>query len=108
MKIEEQALEEAVMTLVVYGGDARSDALEAISAATAGDFEKAEELMKKCEETLVIAHNSQTLMIQNEINGKETKHGLLMIHAQDHLMNAITIKDIAEQFIALSKVVYKK
>lgn len=42
-------------------------------------------------------------MIQDEINGESTAVSLLMVHAQDHLMNAQTVKDLAEEFIYLIK-----
>ena len=31
-----------------------------------------------------------------------------MVHAQDHLMNAITVKDMAEEFIDLYEKIYLK
>lgn len=101
-------VEKIVMELVVNGGDARSKALEAIAAAGKKDFELAEVKMKECEESLNKAHIFQTGMIQGEIQGEETKISLLVIHGQDHLMNAMTVRDLAVQMIEMYKIIYKK
>jgi len=43
----------------------------------------------------------QTNLIHNEANGNKAEVSLLLVHAQDHLMNAITIKDMAKEFVDL-------
>ena len=47
--MEEQDNLEVIMELIMYGGDAKSNAMEAIQAAKAGDFELAEEKIKAAE-----------------------------------------------------------
>ena len=37
-------------------------------------------------------HKTQTRLIQDEINGEKVDTSLLMIHAQDHLMTALSEK----------------
>ena len=99
----EMDYESKIMELIINGGDARGKALAAIDAALEGDIAKAEETMKECTEALNAAHVQQTDLIQAELNGKGVGVTLLMVHAQDHLMDAMTVKDLAEKFIALSK-----
>lgn len=102
-------IENVVMELVVNGGNAKSKALEAVAAAAKHDFKLADELIKECEEALNNAHKFQTDLIQKEINnGKKTEVSLIMIHGQDHLMNAITVRDLAIQMIEMYKVIYQK
>ncbi|MNJ80672.1 Lichenan-specific phosphotransferase enzyme IIA component [compost metagenome] len=43
----------------------------------------------------------QTRLIQEEAGGTKQEITLLMIHAQDHLMNAMTVKDMAKEFVEL-------
>ena len=101
-------IEQQIMELIVNGGDAREKALEAVSAAAEGDFSKSEDLLNECKAALNKAHEVQTELIQAELNGDDRVHvSLLMVHAQDHLMNAITVKDLAERIITLSKAVYR-
>lgn len=42
-------------------------------------------------------------MLTNEANGIHTEIDLYMVHAQDHLMNAITFKDLAMEIFSLEK-----
>lgn len=95
--------DEMIMSLVVEGGNARSLAMEAMSAAKAGRMDEAEDLMKQCEDALTEAHNAQTDMIQAEIRGEGAAVKLLMVHAQDHLMDALVVKDLAREIIDLYK-----
>ncbi len=92
-------IEMIVMKLVVNGGNARSTAIEALRAAKVGDFMKADELMEEADTILKEAHEIQTEMIQNELNGNKVEVGLLMVHAQDHLMNAMTVMDLSKEMI---------
>jgi cellobiose PTS system EIIA component len=100
-ELNDEKYEEIVMGLIVSGGNARSLAMEAIQAAKAGEFDKAGTLMTECEEALTEAHNIQTELIQKEIRGEHVQIMLLMVHAQDHLMNAIVVKDMALEIIDL-------
>ena len=95
--------DELVMNLVVEGGNARSLAMEAIQTAKKGDLVRAEELLKECDEALVEAHNAQTDLIQAEIQGEHIQVMLLMVHAQDHLMDAMVVKDMAREIVDLYK-----
>lgn len=97
--MEEKPMEIIIMELVVNGGTARSQAIEAIRTARTGDFEKADQLLHDCDETLQAAHQIQTDLIQKEAAGQHMEVQLLMVHAQDHLMNAMTVRDLAGEII---------
>lgn len=92
-------IEMIVMGLVVNGGNARSTAIEALRAARDGDFEKADRLMEEADNLIMQSHDVQTEMIQAELNGNKVEMGLLMVHAQDHLMNAMTVMDLTREMI---------
>ena len=100
-------MEEIVMSLVGFSGEGRSYAFEALRAARKGESIKPDEAMKKCEEALLEAHHTQTDLIQNEINGVPTKVSILMVHAQDHLMNALLAKELIEELIEDKKLMIK-
>lgn len=72
---------EVVMSLIMYGGDARSSAFEAIQLAKKGDFEAAQNKLKAAKQALTQAHHSQTQMLTKEANGDKTPINLLMVHA---------------------------
>lgn len=96
-------MEQLIIELVVNGGNARSKALEAIEAAKNGESDIADSLMKECNQTLGEAHKKQTDIIQAEARGEHTPVTLLMVHAQDHLMNAMTVRDLAKAIIEIYK-----
>lgn len=93
--------QEIVLQIIISGGNAKSSAMEAIMKAKEGDIIEAKKLLAKANEELGSAHKIQTELIQNEAAGKSTEVTLLMVHAQDHLMNAITVKDLAREFVDL-------
>lgn len=93
--------EELIIKLITQSGDAKSFAMEAIQLAKQKDFEKARECLEQASEQLVLAHKQQTELIQREALGDKIEVTLLLIHAQDHLMNAITTKDLASEIVEL-------
>ncbi|WP_026695629.1 PTS lactose/cellobiose transporter subunit IIA [Peribacillus kribbensis] len=91
--------EEQIFKLILHSGNGRSFAMEAIGLAKTNNFEGAYEKIRLSGEELVQAHHIQTQLIQNEIRGDKVEMSLLMVHAQDHLMNALSIKDLSEEFV---------
>lgn len=87
--------------IIGYAGDAKGLAFEAIREAKQGNIEAARENMKKSKEEIVKAHKFQTELIQGEANGNKTEISVILIHAQDHLMNAMNFQHLAEEFIDL-------
>jgi len=87
--------------LILHSGNARSLAMEALLEAKRGDFHKASNLMENADGEFVKAHRFQTDLIQAEAKGDKYDVPILLVHAQDHLMNALTVKDLIREFIAL-------
>lgn len=97
--------EETIFQIILHGGNGKSLAMEAISLARQGDFTEAEKKLKESEAAINEAHQIQTDLIQNEAKGNKTDLSLLMVHAQDHLMTAITVKDLAKEIVNLYELV---
>ena len=94
------------MQLIIHGGDARAYSMKAIQAAEKGEFMEADKLMGEARTSLNKAHDLQTTIIQEEIRGKPTNTTQLMVHAQDHVMNAMTVRDLAQHLIQLREEVH--
>lgn len=107
MAEEEQNLE-AIMGLIMNGGNAKSSAFEAIRAAKEGNFELADNKLKESDGFLIEAHNSQTSMLTDEAAGKHAQVTLLTVHSQDHIMNAITFRDLAGEIVDLYRKIAAK
>lgn len=99
MADEQGDLMETIMGLIMHGGDAKSSAMEAIYAAKSGNFDEADEKIEAADTALSNAHKSQTSLLTEEASGDSVELSLLMVHGQDHLMNAITFKDLATEVI---------
>ncbi|MGD6845585.1 PTS lactose/cellobiose transporter subunit IIA [Bacillus infantis] len=95
------SIEETIFQIILHGGNGKSSAMEAIAAAKSGDIAGARKKIEEAANELNSAHLIQTSLIQREVRGESTEISLLMVHAQDHLMNAITIKDMAGEFVDL-------
>ncbi|HCM89430.1 MULTISPECIES: PTS lactose/cellobiose transporter subunit IIA [Vagococcus] len=104
--MDEQNLE-SIMGLIMNSGNAKSDAMEAIQAAKEGNFELADEKIKASEESLTLAHRSQTGLLTKEAQGDNMTVTLLTVHSQDHLMTAIAFKDLAVEIIELHRRIVK-
>lgn len=89
--------------IVAYAGDARSKLLEALKAAEAGDFAKADALVEEAGSCIAEAHHAQTSMLAQEATGEEIPYSITMMHGQDHLMTTILLKDLMHHLIELYK-----
>lgn len=97
-------LEEIITNLVLNGGEGKSKSMLAISSAQKGKFDLAEQYIKDAEEAICKAHNFQTELLQKEAAGEsDIQFSLLIVHGQDHLMNAMTVKDLAKEMINIYK-----
>lgn len=91
-KIAEQA-----MTIILYAGNAKASVIEAMNELLeTNDYENAKKKIAEAGKELGKAHEIQTQLLFDEMQGKSDGNvGILMIHAQDHFMNAVTIRDMA-------------
>ena len=101
MKLETVDLEMVAMELVGSSGESRSLSFEAIYLSKEGKIDEAREKIGKAKESMLKAHSVQTSLICKEADGENFKIGLLMIHAQDHLMTSILARELAEEIISL-------
>ncbi|AOS72146.1 MULTISPECIES: PTS lactose/cellobiose transporter subunit IIA [Streptococcus] len=94
---------EVAMTLIMYGGEAKSCAIEAIAAAKKQDFDRAQERLSQAQKALLQAHHAQAEMLTKEAQGEKTELSLFMVHGQDHLMTSIAFVDLAKEIVDLHK-----
>ena len=96
---------EVAMQLIMYGGEAKSCALEAMAAAKNQKFDEAAEKISQA--ALLEAHHAQTDMLTREAQGEKNEINLFMVHGQDHLMTSIAFVDLAKEIIALYQKIEK-
>ena len=98
------AFVEELMGFVMLAGDARSSAMEGIKIAKEHDFEKAEALLENANKALLDAHHAHAKLLARDAQG-ELPLCLLLIHAEDQLMAASTVIDLASEIIELHKAI---
>lgn len=95
------ALEEAVMEIIVNAGQSRSLCFEALHAARQGNLDKAKSLLREADGYARQAHKMQTKLIEQDAGEARQPMTLIMVHAQDHLMNSLLARELSEEIIHL-------
>ncbi|WP_431086896.1 PTS lactose/cellobiose transporter subunit IIA [Paenibacillus sp. 8b26] len=98
-----EELQMRVFGLISGAGEAKSNFYEALEMARLGKYDEAEQCKKNGQQALKQAHRVQTDLITEEASGTKTEVGILMVHAQDHLMNTILVKELLDQLITMQK-----
>ncbi|MDE8743547.1 PTS lactose/cellobiose transporter subunit IIA [Pectobacterium polaris] len=88
MRDETMLDETTVMELIIYAGEARSSSMEALSAASVAARK---------------AHQIQTALIGADEGSGKIPVNLILVHAQDHLMNAMLCRELVEELIQLHR-----
>jgi PTS system cellobiose-specific IIA component len=99
--------EETSMNLIVHAGNAKSCAMEAIAFAKQGRFEDASNKLQEGREAMTQAHHHQSLILEHSLDNADDAIPMLMIHAQDHLMSAITLLDLSQEFCDMYTLLFK-
>ncbi len=92
-----EQMQEAAFNIIANVGMAKSLFLESLAAVKKNDLEKAEQLYKDATENLNKAHNAHFELIQKEANGEDLPFSLLLMHAEDQLLNTQTIQILVDE-----------
>jgi PTS system cellobiose-specific IIA component len=98
-------IEETIMYIIIYSGEAKGYLYEALSKSKEGKYDEIDVLIEKADESLSKAHNIQTSMLQQEANGEGINVSILFVHSQDHLMTTISEKNLILEIIELRKLI---
>ncbi len=94
-------LEDAVMEIIINAGQSRSLCFEALHAARQGEMEEARNLLREADGYARLAHHMQTKLIEQDAGEARQPMTLIMVHAQDHLMNSLLARELSEEIIHL-------
>ena len=101
--MDPEKLQEIAFMIILHSGDARSLVHEAFAAMREGDFDASAAKLEEANEALVNAHKSQTSLLQSFASGEKVVMEVIMVHAQDHLMTTMTLREMALEMLALYK-----
>ncbi|MGX7245975.1 PTS lactose/cellobiose transporter subunit IIA [Enterococcus quebecensis] len=90
-----------VMQIIVYAGNAKSLAMNAIKEAKGGEIVAAKKMLEESKSNMKIAHQHHTDILQTFASNPDESANMFLTHAQDHMMAAITVTDFTKEFIDL-------
>lgn len=88
--------------IIACSGSAKSCYIEAIEEAKKGHFEEAERLIKEGASVYIQGHESHSKLLQMSAEGN-LEIPLLLMHAEDQMMNCETMKILASEIISIYK-----
>lgn len=100
---EMEDFETTVMELIIHAGEARSCAMQALREARSRHWQQADALLNDARQAAREAHHIQTQLIGADEGCGKVPVNLIMVHAQDHLMNAMLCRDLVEELICLHR-----
>lgn len=95
--------EQICFKIISLAGESFSKMVEALTAAKNKEFKKSEELIEESREILHKAHEIHAELLTAEANGNNPEISVLLVHAQDNLMNTV----LAETFFTEMIQIYK-
>ncbi|MGG5373251.1 PTS cellobiose transporter subunit IIA [Enterococcus sp. AZ196] len=101
--MDSEKLQEVAFQIILSSGDARTLVHEAFAQMRAEKFNDAESRLNEANDSLVKAHKVQTELLQQYANGERIEMEIIMVHAQDHLMTTMTLREVALEMLSLYK-----
>lgn len=98
-----EGIELIAFQIIAAVGSARSNFVEAIRQAKIGEFEQAEKLIKEGEKFFLEGHKAHSTLIQKEASEEKSEVSLILLHAEDQLMSAETLKIVADELIEVHR-----
>ncbi|TCP30990.1 PTS system cellobiose-specific IIA component [Scopulibacillus darangshiensis] len=103
-----KGLELASFQIISSVGTAKSLIMEALCLANEKKYDEAETKITEANKQLLEGHHGHVDLIQKEANGEEVPFSLLFMHAEDQLMTAMTLRDLAKEMIKMYKLIHLK
>ncbi|KAF1303772.1 PTS cellobiose transporter subunit IIA [Enterococcus saccharolyticus] len=101
--MDQETLQGVAFEIILSSGDARTLIHESFAHMRANEFEKAAQKLEDANESLVNAHKAQTELLKEYANGETIVMEVIMVHAQDHLMTTMTLREVALEMLELYK-----
>ncbi|GIN61870.1 PTS system oligo-beta-mannoside-specific EIIA component [Robertmurraya siralis] len=103
LNLEELSAEQVNFMLILHSGNARSKIIQALREYKEGRVTEADHLLIEADEDLKVAHQIHFKMVQQEASGAKVEFALLLMHAEDHLMSTLSMKELVKELLDLFK-----
>lgn len=101
--MESEKIQEIAFTIILHSGEARTLVHEAFKDMRNSRYQEAMEKLDRSDKKLVEAHKSQTSLLKDYAAGESINMEIIMVHAQDHLMSTMTLREVALEMLAFYK-----
>ncbi|MBZ6003151.1 PTS cellobiose transporter subunit IIA [Leuconostoc gelidum subsp. aenigmaticum] len=81
--------------IILHSGNSRTNIHEAFEAMRRKDFKLSDQKLKDSNAELLLAHKAQTNLLQTYAAGTKIDMEIILVHAQDHLMTTMTLREMA-------------
>ena len=102
--MEKDKLQSIAFEVITLASEAMDFCFKSLNAAKDGNMQKSESLMAQYDEVISKAHKAQMSLITSEAKGIEMPYSIIMVHAQDHLMQAIFIQRVVKELIEVHEI----
>lgn len=99
----QEDLQMVAFEIILNSGNARTVVHESFQDMRKGDYVTAAQKLEEANDELILAHQAQTKLLQEYASGTEIKIEIIMVHAQDHLMTTMTLREMALEMLELYK-----
>lgn len=98
-----EVVEQVSVQMITEICDVTASYMRAMEEAKAGNIQKARDLLKEGEAGYSRCHEIHSELISRMAAGEKIEFHLLLVHAEDQMMNAEIMKIMAEQIVDLSE-----
>lgn len=98
-----EGMELIAFEIISNVGTAKSLAIEALRDAKQGKYDEAQAKLEEASTYFVNGHHAHSSLIQKEASGEKVEFSLIIMHAEDQMMSAETIKLLVEEMIEMYK-----
>ena len=105
--MNQEELQVVAFEIILHIGSARTSVHEAFADMREGHYNEAAEKLEVANADLLEAHHAQTNLLQEYASGTDIKIEIIMVHAQDHLMTTMTLREVALEMLDLYRKIEK-
>ncbi|EOR24030.1 PTS lactose/cellobiose transporter subunit IIA [Cytobacillus oceanisediminis] len=103
-----EEMQTAAFQIITYAGEARSNYVEAIRIARAGEIEEARQKITEGETSYNQIHKVHASLIQREASGEQLPFSLILMHAEDQMLTTETLKIMASEMVEMCGMILNK
>src|SRR5699024_8595233 len=105
--MEQEQIQNVAFEIILHSGSSRTKIHESFELMRNKEFDNADTKLEEANDDLLSGHQSQTDLLQKYSSGETVNTDIIMVHAQDHLMTTMTLREVALEMLYLYKKVEK-